>query len=73
MGLRRRTKALIRSALLRAARTFSQAFVGTVVGAPVLGVHAATLRLAAVSGFVAVLTLVQRALDASPVPTIPAG
>lgn len=73
MKLRRRTKVLIRSALLRAVRTFAQSFLAVVTGAPLLSLNVSTLKAAAVAGIAAVLTLAQRALDESPVPTLPPG
>jgi hypothetical protein len=73
-----RWRARIKSALYRAARTFTQAFVSTFSIALVTpAVKADTLEKAAIAGAVAggaaVLALVQRWLDMTSVPTIPPG
>ena len=65
--------AIARSALLRAARTFSQAFLGTLLAARTFDLHIGPLKSATAAGGAAVLTLAQRWLDTTPVPTIPAG
>ena len=64
---------IARSAGFRAARTFSQAFLGTVLAGTTFHFGIEPLKSAGVAGFAAVLTLVQRWLDTTPVPTIPAG
>lgn len=71
--MRRKTEALIRSALLRATRTFLQSFLAIVTAAPVLELDISTVKAAAAAGLAAVLALAQRALDDSSIPTIPAG
>lgn len=63
----------LHSALLRAARTFAQAFLATLTAAPVLNLEVPTLKAAALAGAAAVLAMVQRWLDDTRVPTIPAG
>lgn len=68
-----KTKKKIKSALYRAARTFVQAFVAFTTAAPVLDLNVSTLKAAAAAGFAAVVSLIQRALDDTNVPTIPAG
>ena len=67
------TKSLIRSALLRAARTFLQSFLAIVTATPLLDMDVPTVKAAAAAGLAAVLALVQRWLDSTPVPTIPPG
>ena len=70
---RRHLLRVIRSALYRASRTFLQAGLAIITAAPLLNLDVSTLKAAAVAGIAAVLSLVQRALDESPLPTIPAG
>lgn len=64
---------IVKSAVLRAARTFAQAFLAMVTAGPLLELDVSTLKAAAVAGLAAVLALVQRWLDTTHVPTIPAG
>ena len=68
-----RLSALARSAGLRAARTFSQAFLAVLTAGPVLHLNAGVFKAGATAGLAAVLTLAQRLLDDTAVPTIPAG
>lgn len=75
-----RFRARVKSALYRAARTFTQAFIATVgvaLALPADTVKADTLEKATVAGAIAggaaVLALVQRWLDTTSVPTIPPG
>ncbi len=63
----------VRSALLRAARTFTQSFIAVLTASPVLDLNIPTLKAAAAAGLAAVLSLVQRWLDDTPVWTIPTG
>ena len=65
--------ALLVSGLLRAARTFLQAFLAVLTAAPVLDVSVPTLKAAAMAGVASVLALAQRFLDDTSVPTIPPG
>lgn len=64
---------VLRSGLLRAARTFLQSFLAVVSSAPLLDLNVPTLKAAAAAGVAAVLALVMRWLDTTDVPTIPAG
>ncbi len=64
---------LLRSAALRAARTFLQAFLAVVTAAPLLDVDVPTVKAGAMAGLAAVLALAQRWLDTTDVPTIPPG
>lgn len=68
-----RAKARIQSALWRALRTFSQAFIAslTLAGAGLYSM--AAYKSATLAGVAAVLALVQRWLDATEVPTLPPG
>jgi hypothetical protein len=73
MKLKARTKAVIRSGVLRAARTFVQSFIAIISASPLLDLKVSTVKAAAAAGLAAVLALVQRALDDAGVPTIPPG
>lgn len=64
---------IVQSAVLRALRTFIQSFLAVVTAGPLLDLDVPTLKAAAVAGVAAVLALVQRWLDTTEVPTIPAG
>ncbi len=66
-------RATLHSAGLRAARTFTQAFIAVLTASPVLHLNVSVVKTAATAGFAAVLTLAQRWLDDTNVPTIPAG
>lgn len=68
-----RFRPIIQSAILRALRTFTQAFLAVVTAAPLLDVDVPTVKAGAMAGVAAVLALVQRWLDTTEVPTIPAG
>ena len=70
---RPRLTLIARSAALRAARTFVQSFLAVLTAGPVLNLDAGVLKAGATAGFAAVLTLAQRMLDDTPVPTIPTG
>ena len=79
MGLtraqRRRRKffKVLRSGGLKAVRTYLQAFLGTFYGLPLFDVNVATWKAAAAAGIAALIALVMRWLDETPIPTIPAG
>lgn len=63
----------VRSALMRAARTFTQSSLAVLTAGPVLNLNIPTLKAGGAAGLAAVLALVQRWLDDTPVPTIPTG
>ena len=63
----------VRNALIRAARTFLQAFLAVITGAPLLDLNVSTLKAAGVAGIGAVFSLIQRALDDTPLGVIPPG
>lgn len=67
------SRQLMRSAFLRAARTFLQSFLAVVTAGPLLDLDVPTVKAGAVAGLAAVLALAQRWLDTTEVPTIPAG
>ncbi len=71
--MKKKTRDLIRSAILRATRTFLQSFLAIVTASPLLELDVSSLQAAAAAGLAAVLALAQRALDESGVPTIPPG
>lgn len=64
---------IVRSGLLRALRTFLQSFLAVVTAGPLLDLDVPTFKAAGAAGLAAVLALVMRWLDTTPVPTIPAG
>lgn len=68
-----RFRPIIQSALLRALRTFLQSFLAVVTAGPLLDLNVPTVKAAGAAGLAAVLALVMRWLDMTPVPTIPAG
>lgn len=70
--MKAKTKKRVRSAAYRALRTFLQSFLAIVTAGPLLDVDVSTLKVAALSGVAAVLALLQRWLDSTGVPTIPA-
>jgi len=64
----------VRSAGLRALRTFLQAFLAVVTAGPVLHLGSIpTYKAGLTAGVAAVLALAQRFLDPTPVPSIPKG
>lgn len=63
----------IKSATYRAARTFLQTFLAVITGAPLLDLNVSSVKAAAVAGIGAVLAMVQRALDETPISPIPPG
>lgn len=67
------TKWKIKSACLRAARTFLQSFVAVLIASGADYVDVSTLKAAGVAGGAAVLALVQRWLDDVGVSPIPPG
>ena len=64
---------IARSAGLRSARTFTQSFLAVLTAGPVLNLNVNVFKAAATAGLAAVLTLAQRMLDETDIPTIPAG
>lgn len=76
VGVKRSTRKMlrvVRSGLLKASRTFLQTFFAVITGAPLLNLNVSAVKAAAVAGLGAVFALVQRALDETPLPTIPPG
>jgi hypothetical protein len=71
--IKRRTRRAIKNALIRAGRTYAQAFVAVISSGPVLHLNVPTLKAAAAAGMAALLSLAMRALDYSSIPTPPAG
>ena len=63
----------LRRALIRGARTFGQAFLGVVTGAPLLDLNVPTLKAAAVAGLGAVLALAQNTLETAADAPVPRG
>jgi hypothetical protein len=61
---------LVKSLLIRAARTFLQTFIAVVVASPALNLSLPGLKAAAVAGLASVLSMVNRLLDESPVPSL---
>ncbi|MGH8905093.1 MAG: hypothetical protein ACRD0K_00895 [Egibacteraceae bacterium] len=56
--------------LIRAARTFLQAFLAVLIAAPVLNLAVPALKAAAVAGIASVLAMFHRMLDPTSVPTL---
>lgn len=63
----------IRSAFYRAARTFLQTFLAVITSAPLLDLDVSSVKAAIVAGVGAVLALIQRMLDETPLSPIPPG
>jgi len=63
----------IKSGVYRAARTFLQTFLAVITGAPLLDLDVSSVKAAAIAGLGAVLSLVQRMLDETPISPIPPG
>lgn len=63
----------LKSFVYRAARTFLQTFLAVITGAPLLDLNVSSVKAAAVAGIGAVLSLLQRALDETPLAPIPPG
>jgi hypothetical protein len=64
------TSKLVNSLLIRAARTFLQTFIAVVVASPALNLSLPGFKAAAVAGLASVLSMVNRLLDESPVPSL---
>lgn len=64
---------IIKKALIRGARTFLQAFLAVVTGAPLLDLNVSTLKAAAVAGLGALIALVQNALEQASDAPVPRG
>src|SRR4030095_11494611 len=62
---------LLKSMLIRALRTFAHTFVAVLVAAPVLNLSGPALKAAAMAGLASVLSMVNRLLDETPVPSLP--
>jgi Putative lactococcus lactis phage r1t holin len=62
---------LVRSVLIRAARTFMQTFLAVMIAGPMLDLSVRTLRAAGLAGVTAVLSMLHRMLDETPVPSLP--
>jgi hypothetical protein len=63
----------LRSAGVRALRTFFQAFLAVITAGPVLSLGIPTYKAGLTAGVAAVLALANRLLDPTPIPTIPKG
>jgi hypothetical protein len=61
---------LVRSILIRAARTFVQTFLAILLAAPALDLSGPALKAAAVAGLASVLSMINRLLDETPVPSL---
>ena len=61
---------LVKSLLIRAARTFVQTFLAVLLAAPALNVSGPALKAAAVAGLASVLSMLNRLLDETPVPSL---
>lgn len=61
---------LLRSILIRAARTFVQTFLAILLAAPALDLSGPALKAAAVAGLASVLSMINRLLDETPVPSL---
>jgi hypothetical protein len=62
---------LVKSLLIRAARTFLQTFLAVLLAAPALDLSGPGLKAAAVAGLASVLSMINRLLDETPVPSLP--
>lgn len=61
----------IKNAAVRASRTFLQAFLAVVTGAPLMNANVSTLKAAGFAGIGAVLSLIQNALEQASNAPIP--
>ena len=61
---------LIKSVLIRAARTFLQTFIAVLLASPALNISLPGLKAAAVAGLASMLSMVNRLLDETPIPTL---
>jgi hypothetical protein len=64
-------KELVKSTLIRASRTFLQTFLAVLLASPALNLSGPGLKAAAVAGLASVLSMVNRILDETPVPSLP--
>lgn len=63
----------LRSAAVRAVRTFLQAFLAVLTAGPVLNLGIPTYKAGLTAGLAAVLALAQRLLDDTAIPSLPKG
>lgn len=63
----------IKKPLIRAARTFLQAFLGTLTSGAVLNLDVSSLKFGFVSGVIAVISFIQNSLEDSTSNDIPKG
>jgi hypothetical protein len=61
---------LLKSLLIRAARTFFQTFLAILLASPVLNLSGSGLKAAAVAGLASVLSMVNRLLDETSLPSL---
>ena len=61
---------LVKSLFIRAARAFLQTFLAVVVASPALNLSLPGMKAAAVAGLASVLSMVNRLLDETPVPSL---
>jgi hypothetical protein len=61
---------LLKSLLIRAARTFLQTFFAILLASPVLNLSGSGLKAAAVAGLASVLSMVNRLLDETSLPSL---
>lgn len=64
---------MLKSIVYRAARTFLQTFLAVITSAPLLDLNVPAVKAAAIAGLGAVLSMVQRMLDETPLSPIPPG
>jgi hypothetical protein len=61
---------LMKSLFVRAARTFLQTFLAILLASPVLNLSGSGLKAAAVAGLASVLSMVNRLLDETSIPSL---
>jgi hypothetical protein len=61
---------LLKSLLVRAGRTFLQTFIAILLATPVLNLSGSGLKAAAVAGFASVLSMINRLLDETSIPSL---
>ena len=61
---------LMKSLLVRAARTFLQTFLAILLASPVLNLSGSGLKAAAVAGLASVLSMANRLLDETSIPSL---
>jgi hypothetical protein len=61
---------LMKSLLIRAARTFLQTFLAILLASPVLNLSGSGLKAAAVAGLASVLSMANRLLDETSLPSL---